>query len=246
MRYNYIKDDRGSVAKREAWLFKLFDDIAKDQPTWVERQGYKQAYNELKLNMIGQYINDKNHKYHKYVQDLIRKRLVKAELLDYVLINNLDRDYFERILSLNSNADGITLGVAFPWLYPGTDKKTGATAVHQIFIWDLEAWLEKTSKWYWKLFHWKRDYEPLHPELAIKGLLYHELIHAKQYIIDGKREPPRRNGQRNYKNYLEREAYSLQFQLEDKELGYPEHLERWNAKTYDEAADKYLDYLTKG
>ncbi len=245
MRYNYIKDSRGSVEKRESWVFKLFDTIAQSQNSWVEKQAYQAVYDELKLKMVGEYINNKNHKYHKYLDDLIRKRLIKAELLDYVLINNLDRKYFEKIMVLNNDADGIVLGVAFPWLYPGTEKKTGAEAVYQIFIWDLEAWLEKTSKWYWKLFHWKRDYEPLHPELAIKGLIYHELIHARQYIIDHKREPVRRkDGTISYRNHLEKEAYALSWQYLDAELGYPEHLERWGGKTYEEAADNYLKYLT--
>ena len=245
MRYTYIKDKHGSIEKREEWVFKLFDHIAQSQPTWIEKKAYQNVYDELKMKMIGGYINDKNHKYNKYLQELVRKRLIKAELLDYVLVNNLDRSYFEKIMAMDMGTDGIVLGVAFPWVYPGTEKKTGAEAVHQIFIWDLEAWLEKTSKWYWKLFHWKRDYEPLHPELTIKGLIYHELIHARQYIIDHKREPARRkDGTVSYRNHLEKEAYALSWQYLDAELGYPEHLERWNAKTYEEAADNYLKYLT--
>lgn len=247
MTYNYIKDKPGSVKEREAWVFELFDYLASQRTNEIERQSYQRAYDEIKFRMIGSYVNEPTHKYHGYLQELIRLKLVKKELLDYVLINNFDRAFFERMFpGTNTNANGITLGVAFPWTYPGESKRTGATAVHQIYIWDLEAWLEKTSKWYYRLFHWKRDYEPLHPDLAIKGLLLHELVHAKQYIIDRRREPPTKNGQRNYKNYLEREAFATQFFYLDQQLGYPEHLERWNAKTYEEAANNYLDYLTNG
>ena len=244
MRYTYIKDKPGKVTTREEWVFKLFDDIAASKESALERNAYQNAYNELKFKMIGTYVNESHHKYYPYLQELVRKGYVKRDLLDYVLINNFDRDYFEKIMSLDTNAQGITLGVAFPWLYPGTDKKTGAQAVHQIFIWDLEAWIEKTNKWYYKLFFWKKDYKPLHPDLAIKGLLLHELVHAKQYIIDQKREPPKRNGSKDYRNYLEKEAYSIEFEWEDRELGYPENLERWGGRTYEEAADNYLKYLT--
>lgn len=240
MRYKYIK---GTVQEREEWVFKLFDYTAQSQKGWLERTQWQAVYDELKLNMTGSYINEPTHKYHHYVKELINRRLIKKELLDYVLVSNISRRYFEQIMGRSDM--GITLGVAFPWLYPGTEKKTGAEAVHQIFVWDLMDWLEKTSKWYYKLFFWKRDFEPLHPEITMKGLIYHELIHARQYIVDGKREPPRdKNGNRNYKNYLEVEAYSHQFLFEDTLLGEPYYLNKWKAKTYEQAAKNYLDYLT--
>lgn len=243
MRYNYIK---GSIQVREEWVFNLFDRIVEDTcKSWLEKKTYEAIYDELKMKMIGGYLNDPNHKYHKYIKKLLNMRLIKKELLDYVLVNSVDRSYFEKIFGRMFDG-AITLGVAFPWVHPDEVKKSGATAVHQIFIWDIEAWLEKTSKWYYRLFFGKPDFIPLDPEIAMIGLIYHELIHARQYIVDGKREPPRRkDGTINYKNYLEKEAYRYQMELEDKLRGEPYYLDKFRAKTYEEAADKYLDLLTK-
>lgn len=245
MRYTYISDSKPEiVTKREAWVFQLFDDSAQSRESARERAMYQAIYNEVKLNMVGSYINNPNHKYHKYLQDLIRKGLIKKDLLRYVLVSCVSKDFFSQMFPGSVSDNSITLGCAFPWLYDGTAKKTGATAVHQIFFWDIMDWIEKVNKWYYKLFFWKKYYIPLYPEITMKGLIYHELIHARQYIVEHKREPAVKDGKRSYRNHLEKEAYSLQMQMEDAEIGHPYHLERWNAKTYEEAADNYLKYLT--
>lgn len=243
MKYKYIK---GSVEEREEWVFNLFDYVTNSQDSWIARTAYKSIYTGLKENMINSYLNNRDHKLHKYLRKLLNMKLIKPELLDYVLVSSLTREYFEHIFKQMFDGS-IVLGVAFPWLYPGTENKTGAESVHQIFIWDIEEWLERRSKWYYKLFFGKPDFIPLDPEISMMGLIYHELIHARQQIIDGKRNPPRRkDGTINYKNYLEIDAYSNQFLLEEQLLGEPYYLKKFNAKTHEEAAKKYLDLLTKG
>ncbi len=242
MRYKYIK---GSVNEREEWVFDMFDHVADSQKSWLERQAYKSVYTELKENMVGSYLNNKYHKLHKYLDDIIKRGLIKKDLLDYVLVSSVKREYFEKIFKQMFDGS-IVLGVAFPWLYPGTENKSGAESVHQIFIWDIEEWLERRSKWYYRLFFGKPDFIPLDPEVSMKGLIYHELIHARQQIVDGKRNPPRnKDGNINYKNYLEIEAYSNQFLYSDTLLGEPYYLNLYGGKTYDQAAKNYLDLLTK-
>lgn len=245
MKRNYIKDKPNEVTNRENWVFELFDSIVeKSDKGELYKKLLQEKMNELKYKMTQSYINLPNHKYHKYLQELIREGYISKDLPNYVLINNFEREYFDKsFVNNNGENGGITLGIAFPWCRTEDMNKSGSPAVYQIILWDVEAWLEKTSKWYWRLFHWKRDYEPLYPEYALRGTLLHELIHAKQHIVDNLRQPPSKNGSIKYKNYLEVGAFAAQFMYLDAKLGRPEHLERWNAKTYEEAANNYLQYL---
>lgn len=240
MRYNYI---HGTVEEREAWIFKLFDDFTNSQDSWIKRKGLEFVYRDLKDHMSGSYLNNNYHKLHKYIRDIIHHKLIQPELLDYVLVSCIPRNYFEKLFGTVVGG-AVTLGVAFPWLYPGTEKISGAEAVSMIFIWDVEGWIESRNKWYYKMFFGDPNFVELDPEICMKGIIYHELVHARQQIFDQKRLPPRqKDGTINYKNYLEVEAYSLQFEYCDKLMGETYYLDKYNAKTYKQAAKNYLDRL---
>lgn len=227
----------GTIEERENFfLAKAFPDDTDDfsSKLWLDW---------FKLTILNSWINDPKHKHYKYLVELVKNRMIDKKILNYVMISELsDKDFDKMMQGFTGDKSANTLGIATQFENIADNRPKERLFV--IFIRDIEDRISRQSSIWFRLFGGKKDYYHLDPEIVIKGLLFHELVHAEQRIIRNLRDPPARgNGDYSYKNYLEIEAYAREWEYMDKLAGYPYYLEKWGAKTYEGAAKKYLDYL---
>ena len=194
----------------------------------------QRTIDNLRIQTIGDYINNRNSKYYSLVDEFIREKHIPKELLNCCLIitvrKSLYEDFFKKfVVKTDAGPRDINLltsgSACMIFENPYTKKKLCI-----VMCKDPSEMIVDLRKKGVSIFH-----PEIPVEIAVQSILLHELVHAEDFVsASGFRKVA------SYKNWREIHAYSVQFEWIDKKMRRPLILESFGTKSYKSAAEKFI------